>query len=123
MLVSGSGSSRSALPFFSFFFTITIGALALALALLGLDMMTALTSATTAVCNVGPGLGPIIGPAGNFAPLSDPVKWTLTLAMLLGRLEFFTLLVLLRPSVRERFGAAPPFPMSGGGPAGRLEPS
>ncbi|PAU54892.1 potassium transporter TrkH [Pseudomonas sp. PIC25] len=83
---------------FSFFFTITIGALALALALLGLDMMTALTSAATAVCNVGPGLGPIVGPAGNFSSLPDAAKWLLSAGMLLGRLEIITVLVLMTPA-------------------------
>ncbi|EQM76333.1 TrkH family potassium uptake protein [Pseudomonas stutzeri] len=83
---------------FSFFFTITIGALALALALLGLDMLTALTAAATAVCNVGPGLGPIIGPVGNFSTLPDSAKWLLSLGMLLGRLEIITVLVMLTPS-------------------------
>ncbi|MDG1581332.1 TrkH family potassium uptake protein [Pseudomonas sp. GOM6] len=80
---------------FSFFFTITIGVLALALTLTGLDWVTALTGAATAVCNVGPGLGPIIGPAGNFASLPDSAKWLLTAGMLLGRLEILTVLVLV----------------------------
>ncbi|MGV8844110.1 MAG: TrkH family potassium uptake protein [Pseudomonas sp.] len=80
---------------FSFFFTITIGLIALGLALLGLDWITALTGAATAVCNVGPGLGPIIGPAGNFASLPDAAKWLLSLGMLLGRLEILTVFVLL----------------------------
>ncbi|MBB1520612.1 TrkH family potassium uptake protein [Aquipseudomonas guryensis] len=79
---------------FSFFFTITIGVIALGLTLVGLDWVTALTGAATAVCNVGPGLGPIIGPAGNFATLPDTAKWLLTLGMLLGRLEILTVLVL-----------------------------
>ena len=79
---------------FSFFFTITIGVLALALTLTGLDWVTALTGAATAVCNVGPGLGPIIGPVGNFASLPDTAKWLLTIGMLLGRLEILTVLVL-----------------------------
>jgi trk system potassium uptake protein TrkH len=82
---------------FSFFFTITIGAIALGLALLGLDPITALTGAATAVCNVGPGLGPIIGPAGNFASLPDAAKWLLSIGMLLGRLEIITVLVLITP--------------------------
>ncbi|MBT2297729.1 TrkH family potassium uptake protein [Pseudomonas fluorescens] len=79
---------------FSFFFTITIGGIALGLALIGLDWTTALTGAATAVCNVGPGLGPIIGPAGNFSTLPDAAKWLLTIGMLLGRLEILTVLVL-----------------------------
>jgi len=80
---------------FSFFFTITIGVIALGLALIGLDWVTALTAAATAVCNVGPGLGPIIGPAGNFSSLPDSAKWLLTIGMLLGRLEILTVLVLV----------------------------
>ena len=80
---------------FSFFFTITIGVIALGLTLIGLDWVTALTGAATAVCNVGPGLGPIIGPAGNFSTLPDAAKWLLTIGMLLGRLEILTVLVLV----------------------------
>ncbi|MEE4462264.1 TrkH family potassium uptake protein, partial [Azotobacter chroococcum] len=83
---------------FSFFFTVTIGAIALGLSFIGLDLITALTGAATAVCNVGPGLGPIIGPAGNFASLPDAAKWLLSIGMLLGRLEIITVLVLLTPS-------------------------
>lgn len=82
----------------SFFFTITIGVIALGLALIGLDWVTALTGAATAVCNVGPGLGPIIGPAGNFASLPDSAKWLLSVGMLLGRLEIITIFVLLTPA-------------------------
>nr|WP_298138271.1 TrkH family potassium uptake protein [uncultured Pseudomonas sp.] len=80
---------------FSFFFTVTIGAIALGLTMIGLDWITALTGAATAVCNVGPGLGPIIGPAGNFSSLPDAAKWLLSLGMLLGRLEILTVLVLV----------------------------
>jgi trk system potassium uptake protein TrkH len=82
---------------FSFFFTITIGLIALGLALLGLDPITALTGAATAVCNVGPGLGPMIGPAGTFASLPEAAKWLLSIGMLLGRLEIITVLVLVTP--------------------------
>ncbi|MBB6341832.1 trk system potassium uptake protein TrkH [Pseudomonas fluvialis] len=78
---------------FSFFFTITIGVIALGLTLTGLDWVTSLTGAATAVCNVGPGLGPIIGPVGNFSTLPDSAKWLLTIGMLLGRLEILTVLV------------------------------
>ncbi|MFC3282794.1 Trk system potassium transporter TrkI [Litchfieldella rifensis] len=82
---------------FSFFFFLTIAGLALGLALLGLDIVTALSGAATAVANVGPGLGDTIGPSGNFAPLPDAAKWLLCLGMLLGRLEILTVLVLLTP--------------------------
>ncbi|MEX6502119.1 TrkH family potassium uptake protein [Pseudomonas zhanjiangensis] len=83
---------------FSFFFTITIALLALALALCGLDWITALSGAASTVSGVGPGMGSIIGPAGNFAPLPDIAKWLLTGGMLLGRLEILTVLVLLMPT-------------------------
>lgn len=82
---------------FSFFFALTIGFLALALSLFGLDFMTSMTGAITAVTNVGPGLGQTIGPAGNFASLPDGAKWLLSLGMLLGRLEIMTVLVVLTP--------------------------
>lgn len=82
---------------FFFVFIGTVGTLTLFLAALGLDWVTAVSGAATAVANVGPGLGPIIGPAGNFAGLPDAAKWALAMGMLLGRLEFFTVLVLLMP--------------------------
>lgn len=82
---------------FSFFFALTIGFLALALSLFGLDFMTSLTGAITAVTNVGPGLGQTIGPAGNFASLPDGAKWLLSIGMLLGRLEIMTVLVVITP--------------------------
>ncbi|HBX55997.1 TrkH family potassium uptake protein [Pseudomonas sp. UBA2684] len=83
---------------FSFFFTITIAVLALGLTLCGLDWITALSGAASTVSGVGPGMGPIIGPAGNFSSLPDMAKWLLTLGMLLGRLEILTVLVLLMPA-------------------------
>ena len=83
---------------FSFFFTITIASLAIALSLTGLDWISALTGAAATVSGVGPGMGPIIGPAGNYASLPDMAKWLLTIGMLLGRLEILTVLVLLFPA-------------------------
>ncbi|WP_282341078.1 MULTISPECIES: TrkH family potassium uptake protein [Pseudomonas] len=83
---------------FSFFFTFTIALIALGLTFIGLDWITALTGAATAVCNVGPGMGHIIGPAGNFSSLPDAAKWMLSFGMLLGRLEIITVLVLLTPA-------------------------
>jgi trk system potassium uptake protein TrkH len=73
---------------------ITVAVTSVFLALTGLDALTCLSGAATAVGNVGPGLGPIIGPAGNFTPLPDFAKWVLSIAMLLGRLELFTVLAL-----------------------------
>jgi trk system potassium uptake protein TrkH len=68
------------------------------LAWLGVDLMTALTGSATAIANVGPGLGAVIGPAGNFEGLPGGAKWVLSFMMILGRLEFFTILVLLTPA-------------------------
>ncbi|MEP2640784.1 TrkH family potassium uptake protein [Roseobacter sp.] len=72
---------------FFMFFVVTLGLLAVALSLTGLDFITALSGAATALSNVGPGLGPEIGPAGNFGGLNDTAKWLLVGGMLLGRLE------------------------------------
>jgi trk system potassium uptake protein len=74
----------------------TIGIFTVILAAMGLDLVTALSSATTAISNVGPGLGEIVGPSGNFSGLPPAAKWVLSFAMLLGRLELFTVLVLFR---------------------------
>lgn len=63
----------------------------------GLDFTTAVSGAISAVSNVGPGLGNIIGPTGTFAPLPDSAIWILSIAMLMGRVEFLTLFVLLAP--------------------------
>ncbi|MAL95713.1 MAG: potassium transporter TrkH [Haliea sp.] len=79
---------------FSFLFFVCLAAATLLLALMGLDLVTSLTAAATALTNVGPGLGEIVGPAGNFASLPAPAKWLLCFAMLLGRLELLTIMVL-----------------------------
>ncbi|WP_245307815.1 TrkH family potassium uptake protein [Hoeflea sp. IMCC20628] len=82
---------------FFFLFMATFILLAILLRLTGLDTTTALSGAGTALSNVGPGLGEIIGPSGNFKSLSDLQKWLLAGGMLLGRLELFTVLVLFLP--------------------------
>lgn len=82
---------------FSFLFFIVLAATTLALTAIGVDFVTAFTGAITALTNVGPGLGDIIGPAGNFEPLPDSAKWILCFAMILGRLELLTVMVLLAP--------------------------
>ena len=68
------------------------------LSLTGLDFITSLSGAATSISNVGPGLGSIIGPNGNFSSLPDISKWILALGMILGRLELFAILVLFLPS-------------------------
>lgn len=82
---------------FSFIFLATLAVVAAILAFLGLDPMTSLTGAATALANVGPGLGDTIGPAGNFQPLPDAAKWVLMAAMLLGRLELLSVFVMFSP--------------------------
>jgi len=69
----------------------------LAMTAMGYDLITSASAAITAFSNVGPGLGPIVGPAGTFAPLSDAAKWLLSFLMLLGRLEILTMLVVMTP--------------------------
>ena len=64
----------------------------------GLDFITAISGSATAISNVGPGLGDIIGPNGNFSNLPSFSKLSLSLGMLLGRLELFAVLVLFFPS-------------------------
>lgn len=88
--------ARSAMNFI-FIFIFSFGLLSICLSALGLDFITAVSGAATALANVGPGLGDVIGPAGNFSSLPDAAKWLLSAAMLMGRLEFLTVLVALSP--------------------------
>jgi trk system potassium uptake protein len=83
---------------FVFMFGLSFSIVAVALSALGLDYLTAMSSSITALANVGPGLGDMVGPAGNFSTLPDAAKWILSFAMLLGRLELFTVLVLFTPA-------------------------
>jgi trk system potassium uptake protein TrkH len=86
--------AESVMGFF-FLFIGSFGLLAGYLGYVGLDFVTALSGAASAMANVGPGLGDVIGPAGTYAPLPDNAKLALCAGMLLGRLELFTVLVLL----------------------------
>ncbi len=87
---------------FFFVFVAAIAVFAVLLSMIGLDPITAISGAVTALCNVGPGLGTQIGPDGNFGGLPESAKWVLTFAMLFGRLEFLSVLVLLTPSFWAR---------------------
>ncbi|GAB4235891.1 MAG: TrkH family potassium uptake protein [Kiloniellaceae bacterium] len=89
--------ATSVMSFF-FLFASCFALLAVGLGLTGLDFVTAVSGAASAIANVGPGLGDVIGPAGNYATLPDSAKLLLSLGMLLGRLELFTVLILLAPS-------------------------
>ena len=83
---------------FIYFYFVIFFLLAAILSLTGLDFITAISGAATSISNVGPGLGPIIGPNGDFSSLPDISKWVLTVGMILGRLELFAILVLFLPS-------------------------
>ncbi|MHC0053211.1 TrkH family potassium uptake protein [Actibacterium sp. D379-3] len=76
-------------------FVVSLGVLSVLLALTGLDFVTAVSGAATALANIGPGLGGTIGPAGNFATLNDTAKWLLAFAMLIGRLELLAVYAIL----------------------------
>lgn len=78
---------------FLFFLGVT-----LILTFMELDLITAMSAAASALMNIGPGLGEVIGPSGSYATLPGGAKWVLIVSMLLGRLEFFTALVMLHPN-------------------------
>jgi len=68
----------------------------------GLDFLTSLSGSLACLTNVGPGLGDVIGPAGNYSKLSDPALLILTLLMLMGRLELLAVLVVFSPTFWRR---------------------
>ena len=83
---------------FSLAFATIVGLAAMLLAAAGNDVVTSFSAAATTMANVGPGIGDVIGPTGNFAALTDESKWVLCATMLLGRLEIFTMLLLFTPA-------------------------
>ncbi|KAA5604731.1 TrkH family potassium uptake protein [Roseospira marina] len=90
------GVAEAVMAFF-FMYALSVAFLAMLLGMTGLDHVTAISGSATAISNVGPGLGDVIGPAGNFSTLPDTAKWLLSAGMLMGRLELFTVLVLFVP--------------------------
>jgi trk system potassium uptake protein TrkH len=82
---------------YAFMFLVCLLVGTLALSFLGLDFITSLSGTLTSITNVGPGLGEIIGPAGNFQTLPDAVKWILCFGMVAGRLELLSVMVVLSP--------------------------
>jgi trk system potassium uptake protein TrkH len=82
---------------FGFIYMVCIVSMTLALSLSGLEIITAFSAVVASINNTGPGLGQV-GPATNFGVLTDFQTWVCTFAMLLGRLEIFTLLVVLTPA-------------------------
>ncbi|GLQ07439.1 Trk system potassium uptake protein [Sneathiella chinensis] len=92
-----SGEVFGSVAGFMFIYMVTFLFFAFILALSGLDLMTSLSGSAAALANEGAGIGPIIGPSGNYGSLTSFVKWALAFEMILGRLEIFTLLVFLTP--------------------------
>jgi trk system potassium uptake protein TrkH len=86
----------SVIAFLMLFF-LTLGLGAVLLVLIGLDPVSAISGAAATLSNVGPGLGPLIGPASTFAGIPDPAKWVCSFLMLVGRLELLTAYVLFTP--------------------------
>ena len=83
---------------FFFLFAVSFGAVTLALTAMGIDFLTSVSGAVSAIANVGPGLGPTVGPDGAYNILPDGAKWLLSFAMLLGRLELIPVMVLMVPA-------------------------
>ena len=92
---------RAVVLFISAFFIIWLIGTVL-LAATGLDIVTALTGSLACLTNVGPGLGDIIGPVGNYSSLPETAKWILSALMLLGRLEILAVLVIFSPAFWSR---------------------
>jgi trk system potassium uptake protein TrkH len=83
---------------FFFLYILTFALSALLLSFSGMDFLTCISSAASTISNVGPGLGEVLGPKGNYSSISNYSKLVLTFTMFLGRLEMLTVLVLLLPS-------------------------
>ncbi len=95
--------SMSSIISFIYLYIIIFFIITALLSVTGLDFVTSISGAATAISNVGPGLGESIGPNGNFSNLSDISKWILSLGMILGRLELFAILVLFIPSFWRKY--------------------
>jgi trk system potassium uptake protein TrkH len=87
-------STTSSVMNYFILFAFCFMAIAILLSLFDIDYISAMSSAAANMANLGPGLGDKIGPMGNYSSLADPPKWLLCFAMLIGRLEVFTVLVL-----------------------------
>lgn len=90
----------SVLGFISLYF-MSVATLTFALLISGLDFISAFSAVIACINNAGPGLG-VVGPASNYQGLTDFQTWICTLAMLIGRLEIFTVLILFTPQFWRR---------------------
>jgi trk system potassium uptake protein len=91
-----SASNSSILTFITIYFLVFLAG-SLILVVLGTDIKTASSAVATCMANIGPGIG-TIGPAGNFSHLPDLVKIILSIIMIVGRLEIYTVLILFTRS-------------------------
>ena len=92
-----SDEISSVIAFIALYF-ICFAVITLLLCFNGVDFLSSASAVSASMANSGPGLGDIVGPAGTYKPLPYNAKWILSFAMLLGRLELFTLLVIFTPS-------------------------
>lgn len=95
---SVSENIKASVMSFVILFVFCFVVLSILLSASGLDYLTSISAAAATMSNLGPGLGDIVGPAGNYAGLSDFSKYLLSFAMLVGRLEIYTVLVLFLPN-------------------------
>ncbi len=91
----------SVMAFFMIFF-LSLAAVTMTLSFIGLDFVTSLSGAVATLGNVGPGLGDVIGPSGNYSNLPVAAKWTCIIAMIIGRLELLSVFVMLAPAFWQR---------------------
>ncbi|MDB2414527.1 TrkH family potassium uptake protein [Rickettsiales bacterium] len=92
-----SDNITSSVMSFFILFAFCFLVLAMILSLQGLDYISSMSAAASCLANLGPALGPLLGPSGTYTTISDISKWVLSFAMLVGRLEVFTVLVLFSP--------------------------
>ena len=93
-----SGSTFESVTTFFFLYILTFLNFCTSLSFSGLDFLTCISAAASAISNVGPGLGEIIGPNGNYSSLTDSSKYILSITMFLGRLEMLTIFILFLPT-------------------------
>ncbi|MCF8198855.1 MAG: TrkH family potassium uptake protein, partial [Sulfuritalea sp.] len=91
----------SAVMAFGFVYMVSIVLMTIVMAFSGMEIVSAFTAVVASINNTGPGLNQV-GPATTYASLTDFQTWVCTFAMLLGRLEIFTLLVVLTPAFWRR---------------------
>lgn len=93
-----SDEQAASVGVFVFLYLVAFAVIAMIMAALGMGAETSISIAASAIGNIGPGIGDVIGPAGNFSSLPDTAKIVMCLAMIMGRLEILAVLVLFMPS-------------------------